>query len=608
MTLFPGRNSIISGCLGIILAGMVVMPCLAQFRVAHWNVAKLVGDPTAIEDVLAAIEADDHPGYATAPHVYVFQEVRSDVIDQLESLLDSAHPGQSYARATFTSSSSEDGSGGAQALFYRSDRVSEVTAAHVDIYSGAGRFTDRWLLRLNGYSFDLYIYSSHLKAGQTYESERETGAESVRSNADALPADAHVIFVGDYNFYSNTETGYEAMVAPGSKQAVDPLGTSNWTGSSNAIKHTQSPLSSNSGGLVGGGMDDRFDIHFATAGLHDGSGLSIVDYRALGNDGDHYNTSINNGANRYYIDDIARSNALADDLHEASDHLPVIVDYQFPGQVSAFVQDDQGTVIEGAAVSIDVLVANIAPGDVVDTCPVYVEGTSGLYGDDTIMDVARLPDFDTVTLQLDTTTVGDISGLVHVVGLGEDVGGAEYWLSTDAVVIAHAQPSFSSKVLLQEKQIDVSSDVKDAPRLLQVDLFNLDYSADRSLAYLEPLVGLPDGVSVTQHPGGPIGSGVATLELEIDPAILGTGEHAFDLDLMFTEQELPGASDHQLLLTLLVSVSGGSDLTGDLNGDGVVNGTDLSLLLGAWGTATFDLDGDGIVGGADLAIILSEWT
>jgi len=48
---------------------------------------------------------------------------------------------------------------------------------------------------------------------------------------------------------------------------------------------------------------------------------------------------------------------------------------------------------------------------------------------------------------------------------------------------------------------------------------------------------------------------------------------------------------------------------GDVNGDGVVSGADLGLLLSAFGTtdSQADLDGDGVVGGSDLGILLSNW-
>lgn len=47
---------------------------------------------------------------------------------------------------------------------------------------------------------------------------------------------------------------------------------------------------------------------------------------------------------------------------------------------------------------------------------------------------------------------------------------------------------------------------------------------------------------------------------------------------------------------------------GDLNQDGFVNGVDLAIVLGAWGTPDIDLNGDGTTDGADLAIVLGNWT
>jgi len=50
---------------------------------------------------------------------------------------------------------------------------------------------------------------------------------------------------------------------------------------------------------------------------------------------------------------------------------------------------------------------------------------------------------------------------------------------------------------------------------------------------------------------------------------------------------------------------------GDLNGDGVVDGADLGVLLNAWGACDgcpADLNGDGVVDGADLGILLNAWS
>jgi len=58
----------------------------------------------------------------------------------------------------------------------------------------------------------------------------------------------------------------------------------------------------------------------------------------------------------------------------------------------------------------------------------------------------------------------------------------------------------------------------------------------------------------------------------------------------------------------VVIFSRSPSLPSDLNGDGLVNGADLALLLGQWGwPGSGDLNGNGVVNGADLAILLGAW-
>ena len=47
----------------------------------------------------------------------------------------------------------------------------------------------------------------------------------------------------------------------------------------------------------------------------------------------------------------------------------------------------------------------------------------------------------------------------------------------------------------------------------------------------------------------------------------------------------------------------------DIDGNGTIDGADLGLLLGAWGTpdADADINGDGTVNGADLGLLLGAW-
>lgn len=52
-----------------------------------------------------------------------------------------------------------------------------------------------------------------------------------------------------------------------------------------------------------------------------------------------------------------------------------------------------------------------------------------------------------------------------------------------------------------------------------------------------------------------------------------------------------------------------ADCPGDFNGDGVIDGADMGLMLGAWGDADpkLDLDGSGAVDGGDLGMLLGFW-
>lgn len=51
------------------------------------------------------------------------------------------------------------------------------------------------------------------------------------------------------------------------------------------------------------------------------------------------------------------------------------------------------------------------------------------------------------------------------------------------------------------------------------------------------------------------------------------------------------------------------DFCGDIDGDHLVDSSDLGLLIGGWGTAdpTLDLSGDGIVDSADLGLLIGSW-
>ena len=66
-----------------------------------------------------------------------------------------------------------------------------------------------------------------------------------------------------------------------------------------------------------------------------------------------------------------------------------------------------------------------------------------------------------------------------------------------------------------------------------------------------------------------------------------------------------------LLDVQLVARGSGSSVFADLNGDGIVDGGDLGLLIIDWGPnpdSPADLNGDGLVDGGDLGLLIIAWT
>lgn len=69
------------------------------------------------------------------------------------------------------------------------------------------------------------------------------------------------------------------------------------------------------------------------------------------------------------------------------------------------------------------------------------------------------------------------------------------------------------------------------------------------------------------------------------------------------------AAENQVLVDRIVLVAPAPDCPADLDGDGIVGGSDLGQLLLRWNDAdpAADLDGDGVVSGPDLGIMLLAW-
>jgi hypothetical protein len=501
-------------------------------------------------------------------------------------------------------------------MFYRANQFHEIPSGHRDIFTGAGRRTDRWQLRLDGYTdpqIDLYIYSAHLRAGSSssQQADRLFGAQEILEDITSLPAGSRVIVSGDMNFGSNGEDAYEAFTTSG---LDDPLGVGSWSGASNAIKHSQSPRASGLGGLVGGGMDDRFDFQLTSPGLLDGGGFAVIEgtYRHVSNDGNHYDTSINDGTNTYWPDDVAGSNALADAMYSASDHIPVACDYQIPARLAGAILPTWGPIIVGGSVEIFGVLANDAPVFVsqgADECFFAAAGSGAFSGTDSGV-LYALAAAHEVFLIASAETPGTHVGTISVVTIAEDVPDA-LELTATGTALAHANATFDefSDVTTTSLAIPVEPDQGVVP--FEVTIFNRGFDDLQALLDCDAIDGMEAPVELLSPLETGVGEDPAVVQLGVDTQGFVGGEV---LNMMITihvsDEDLPGEANGELTLELEIRVSGDASCSGDVTGDQNVTIADLLAVIDAWGTCqgcAADINDDGLVGIVDLLLVIEFW-
>lgn len=177
----------------------------------------------------------------------------------------------------------------------------------------------------------LFIFSVHLKASNTSADQAQRGREvdAIRNITNTWPAGRNFIVCGDFNIYGSTEVAYQklrAVTAGTEGHLIDPIVmTGTWNQSQYAIHHTQSPRTRSFEGGTTGGMDDRFDMILFSQAISDTGGVEYIRNTtvAYGNDGQHYNDSINRPSNT------AVGQTIANALHYASDHIPVLAKFVF---------------------------------------------------------------------------------------------------------------------------------------------------------------------------------------------------------------------------------------------------------------------------------------
>ena len=179
-----------------------------------------------------------------------------------------------------------------------------------------------------GDTIKLVCIVAHPKAGQGYEASRRALMQVAMDYVNQHYPTDNVLIMGDFNMYGASESGYRLLTQTYSNPNIcfiDPLsyvgGVGEWT-NNNQFKlfHTQSTRSYSEECFSGGGLDDRFDfILMADEIAFSYNHMRYVQgsYKAIGNDGNHFNQSVDQGYNSSVPADVAEA------LYDGSDHLPV---------------------------------------------------------------------------------------------------------------------------------------------------------------------------------------------------------------------------------------------------------------------------------------------
>ncbi len=208
-----------------------------ELRVAAYNIAAdiysqgITSSPQpAMETILEGIGAESVNGVSEPVSILALEETsgNAQTVAPIVTQLNAHYGAGVYAYSTYqpTSTGTTDGNG-PNAMVYDTQTVTLIASVGIGNPdpAGAPRQPVRYEFRPVGGSKadDFYVYVSHYKSGDedvdNDGQRRQAEAEEIRADEATLPATARVLYVGDYNVYSASELGYEAIVAPGQGQA-----------------------------------------------------------------------------------------------------------------------------------------------------------------------------------------------------------------------------------------------------------------------------------------------------------------------------------------------------------------------------------------------------
>lgn len=220
-----------------------------------------------------------------------------------------------YAQGTFINGYDSD-----NAIYFRDSLFEFISNQPI---ATALRDISHFTLKFIPTGDTLHLFAVHLKASLGYEQNRADEVTLLRNVTNAFPDSTNFLVMGDFNIYSSFEPAYTNMLQNNLNDDgnfIDPLTLSGtWNFSAFARYHTQSTRLTSVGGGSTGGMNDRFDMILFSTAVQQPRGVYFLQgsYNAVGNDGQHFDQSINNNVNTAVPVNVANA------LYGASDHLPV---------------------------------------------------------------------------------------------------------------------------------------------------------------------------------------------------------------------------------------------------------------------------------------------
>ncbi|WP_026452288.1 T9SS type A sorting domain-containing protein [Aequorivita capsosiphonis] len=272
------------------------------------------------------------------PDIFMISELESEAGANL--ILDIAlnSQGEDYVMAPFEPSQSGDPEH-LQLIFYRKGMFSLVTW---EVLPTPVRDINYYQLKLSTSDQQsdpvfLNVFVSHLKSSQGNANKqlRLQMVQEFTNRLETLDPNSFVIFGGDFNFYTQSEPGYQKLLdSTNAIVMVDPIDRpGSWHNNINFQDiHSQSTrmYSGPFGAGAGGGLDDRFDFIVMSQNMQSDPKLKYIPetYKSYGNNGNCYDMSINDPD---CIGDFSQE--LRENLYNMSDHLPIVMNLETNKQI-----------------------------------------------------------------------------------------------------------------------------------------------------------------------------------------------------------------------------------------------------------------------------------